>query len=350
LHRIFRGIIVGFGNVAVCSHLPVWSTFPDAEICGVVEPDDSRKPVIQEKLPRVPVYPDLDEALKRLKPDFVDVCSPSGLHFDHVMTACRHEVAVLCEKPLVTSLEQLHTLEEYVRDRKARVFTVHNWKHSPQWKLLYQMVRKGLLGEVKKVEIEVLRPPNSGGGVTGWRQDMSLAGGGIIIDHGWHAFYLLMGLLKCSPQSLSCRMDFTCRDSCALDDQVWLELHYPEALASVHLTWRADRRGNRGMVVGTQGVVEINDDHLVLRVIGQSPETVVFEQALSASSHHPAWTKPVLEEFMEVMRGAAPYSEDNFTEAAWCTRLISLAYLSNEQGSADLDVALMCCQNLLPKK
>jgi len=350
VQRIFRGVIVGFGNVVTRAHLPLWCMFPDVEICGVVEPDSSRKEVIHERLPNVPMYAELEEALERLKPDFVDVCSPSGLHFDHAMSACRNDIAVLCEKPLVTSLEQLYTLEEYVRDHKARVFTVNNWKHSPLWESLYQVVRSGVVGELKRVELEVLRPPNSGGGATGWRQDASLAGGGIIIDHGWHAFYLLMGLLECSPQSLSCRMDFTCRDSCALDDQVWVELDYPEVRALVHLTWRADRRRNRGMVIGTRGVVEINDDHLVVRPTGQSPETVVFEQALSAASHHPSWTRPVLEEFMAVMRGTAPYKEDNFTEAVWCTRLIHLAYLSNEQGSAHLDVAHLRCHSALPKE
>jgi predicted dehydrogenase len=342
IQRIFKGIIVGFGNVVTHSHLPLWRTFPGAEIRAVVEPDASRKGVIHEWLPGIPIYARMDEALEKLRPDFVDICSPSGLHFDHVMCACRQGIAVLCEKPLVTSLQQLHTLEEIIQDRKTPVFTVNNWKHSPLWKFLNKVVDTGVVGGVRRVELEVARPPYSGGGATGWRQDPSLAGGGIIIDHGWHAFYLLLGLLGCPPHSLSCQMEFISPGSGSLDDHVRVELHYPEAQALIHLTWRATRRENRGMLIGTKGSIEINDDSLVIHPLNGSPERVVFDQALSATSHHPSWTKPVLEEFMDVVMGTASCRWDNFTEASWCVRLIHLSCLSHEQKSAHLNVEPLC--------
>jgi predicted dehydrogenase len=335
---ISKGIIVGFGNVVTLSHLPVWRTFPDVEICAVVEPDISRKDVIHQWLPKIPIYARIDEALDELRPDFVDICSPSGLHFEHVMCACRKGIAVLCEKPLATSLQQLQILEGIIRDSNVPVFTVNNWKHSPLWKYLYEIIGSGVAGSVQRVELEVVRPPSSGGGATEWRKDPSLAGGGIIVDHGWHAFYLLLGLLGCPPHSLTCRMEFLTPDSGRLDDQVKVELYYPETQALIHLTGRATRRENKGVVVGSNGSIELNDDHLVIHPLNGSPETVVFDQALSATSHHPSWTRPVLEEFLNEIKGGIPCRWDNFNEASWCVRLIHLSCLSHEQGSAQLTV------------
>lgn len=46
-------------------------------------------------------YTDLDALLEAERPDFVDVCSPPALHFEHVAAALDAGCHVLCEKPFV---------------------------------------------------------------------------------------------------------------------------------------------------------------------------------------------------------------------------------------------------------
>ena len=45
--------------------------------------------------------------LRREKPDFVTVATPSGAHLDAVLAAARRGVHVICEKPLEISLKRI---------------------------------------------------------------------------------------------------------------------------------------------------------------------------------------------------------------------------------------------------
>ncbi len=47
------------------------------------------------------VHTDLASLLREVRPQIVDVCSPSALHYDHARMALDHDCHVLCEKPLV---------------------------------------------------------------------------------------------------------------------------------------------------------------------------------------------------------------------------------------------------------
>ncbi len=61
--------------------------------------------------------------LSRLAPDVVHVCTPNGLHAEHVEVALEAGAHVVCEKPLATSAEAAHRLAELAA-RHRRVATV----------------------------------------------------------------------------------------------------------------------------------------------------------------------------------------------------------------------------------
>ncbi len=91
------------------------------------------------------------------------------------------------------------------------MFTVHNWKFAPIFQQAFTMIREGRIGPVWHVEIFTLRNnvcvgTEDGAQSEDWRKNASVAGGGILVDHGWHSFYLLMNLVNAEPQKILAKM------------------------------------------------------------------------------------------------------------------------------------------------
>lgn len=332
-----RGAIVGFGNVAHHAHLPVWRRNRHFHIEAVLEPDPERAKIAEQLLPEARIHHTLSGLLAANNLNFLDICCPPCFHADLVVSACQSGLHVFCEKPLATSLPDLQRISTAAQDSGRVVFTVNNWKYAPIWLKACELIRAGQIGTVRSVALHVLRPPNSGGGHTNWRKSKQIAGGGILIDHGWHNLYLLLTLIDEPPISIKASMT-SARDSTAeLEETVDVDLEFPGAHATLHLTWQAACRQNCGTVVGDKGMLAVNDDHLILEVQDTPPIRYDFPQALSAGSHHTAWMEPVVADFAREINGQNGHGR-NLLEAQRCAQLIHLAYLSHQQGARAIPV------------
>jgi len=330
--RMLRGALIGFGNVALHAHLPAWQRSKHFKIEAVVEPDPERARLARELIPGASVYADMEPAIARDDLDFVDICTPSYSHADLTEKAFGAGLHVLCEKPLVTSIESLARIEA-VRPSGCVLFTVNNWKYAPLWIKTRELLSEKGLGSIRFVSLAVLRPPNSGGGITDWRRRAETAGGGILLDHGWHQLYLVRSVMNERPIVVSARMEY----AGDIEETVDLSIRFHTGEAKLYLTWRASSRQNRGEIEGENGRIQINDDHLVA-LANESPETRhLFPEALSGGSQHPAWMEKVIEDFhTEILDDTIRCA--NLAEARWCARLIHSAYQSSRQGSRDVRV------------
>src|SRR5205814_3593275 len=122
---------------------------------------------------------------------------------------------VICEKPLSLAAGDYTLLARHVEKTGRTVFTVHNWKYAPIFQKARQMIKEGRIGQVWHVEIFVQRDNICKGAAQGastaakaedWRKSRESAGGGILVDHGWHSFYLLLNAVGEIPQSIVAKM------------------------------------------------------------------------------------------------------------------------------------------------
>jgi predicted dehydrogenase len=325
--RPLRGALIGFGNVAVNAHLPIWQTNEFFRIDAVVEPIPERARLARSLLPEASVYANEELLFARNDLDFVDICTPSALHADVAERACRAGLHVFCEKPLVTSLESLYRIEVANSSRRV-LFTVNNWKHAPLWAKALELLSENSIGAVRSLSLTALRPPNAGGGLSDWRRRADMAGGGILLDHGWHHLYMIRNIIRGTPRTVSARMEYTEE----IEETVNLLIRFETAEAVLHLTWQASDRRNYGTIEGSRGKILINDDHIILFIGEEAPVRHNFPEALSRGSHHSAWMEKVVEEFRREIQdeGAAGI---NLAEARWCARLTHLAYQSGREGS-----------------
>ncbi len=327
--RVLKGALIGFGNVAEHAHMPAFVKRNDFAIAAVIENDPTRQAAARSLLPDVPVYACLDELHGDAGIDFVDICTPPGSHAGLAAQALRQGFHVLCEKPFTEAVGTPASCS--AEAGPTTMFVVNNWKFSPLWLKITELVKGGDIGRVREVSLGVVRTPGSGGGATDWRARRDIAGGGILLDHGWHQFYLLTSVIDQAPEAVSAVLDYD-DDAPAIEHTADVTVLFPSTRASIHLTWRGAVRRNYGVIRGDRGTVTFDDDHLIVHAACAGAVRYDFPEPLSRSSHHPDWMDRMLDAFrMETTEPAARGT--NLAEVRQCALLVTSAYRSAHEGS-----------------
>jgi predicted dehydrogenase len=325
-----RGALVGFGAVAKNAHAPALRGCADLTVTSVVDADPQRLRLAEEAFPEARPYPSLEALLDAEKSlDFVDLATPPWLHGRQVVMALERGLHVLCEKPLTLDAGEFRRIAEASRRRDRAVFTVHNWACAPIWKKALGLCADGALGEVRHAQLHAARTrPSVAAGPGDWRTDPGLAGGGILVDHGWHNLYLLKRALfpgADAPVLTEAAAFFHRPSPTAAEAEATVFYRFPAATALLHLTWRGAARSNWAMFHGSRAVLELRDDHILLRE-GTGPEQRFdFPERLSAGSAHPEWFADLLPSFCAEVRDPAARGR-NLAEAGFVLDLIRRAY------------------------
>ncbi|MBI3292675.1 MAG: Gfo/Idh/MocA family oxidoreductase [Elusimicrobia bacterium] len=323
-----RGAIIGFGKVAQQAHVTAWREATWATIVAVVDPLAAHRARAAAVLPRIRCYEQVETLFARETLDFVDIATPPHLHGKLAIECASMGFHVLCEKPLTLLTEELDAIEEIVMAGRVAVVPVHNWRHAPPLRQALRVVRRTAFGKVQMVDWQVLRNEparDAGGPERGWRLNPTLAGGGIVVDHGWHAFYLVRGLIGEEPQAVTAILQGRQFPATQLEDTAHCLIRFPNATASVFLTWAAKERRVRGTIVGQGGTLVLDEDHLTLYRQGKTLERWHFPEPLSAGSQHPAWFAGTLSEFHTAIQHPGARAA-HLREARACLSLLTATY------------------------
>ena len=331
-----RGAIIGFGNVAAQGHLPGWRTREDFQIVAVTDPDPRRRALATQLLPGVRTYVDADELFRAESLDFVDIAAPPAAHAAAIVAAASAGIQVLCEKPLTTSLQEYETVRRAVRAAGIVLHTVHNWKYSEAFRTARDLLATGVLGPLRTITFDTARDGCAATTTDNWRVRAAVAGGGILVDHGWHAFYLMRALANERPLRISATLERRRYIDAEVEDTATCAVDFPSLTAQIRLTWAASERRTRWQFTGSEGQLVIDDDAVSIKGSG-ALRTQRLTTALSASSHHPDWFAGVIDEFRAELDDPAQRG-DNLAEAELCVLMLSQAYASGAQQARPLDI------------
>jgi predicted dehydrogenase len=317
---VLRGAIIGFGAVAANGHWPAYANSREVKIVAVVDRTETRRKAAVD-LSGATTFQNIEELAAQSEIDFVDICTPPALHGEAILAALRHRWNVLCEKPLVLDPGELEKIQTAANEASRAVIPIHNWKYAPIIRKATELLRAGVIGALREVQIETLRiedcaaidPRNPN-----WRRDPAMSGGGVLMDHGWHAVYLARHWFGEDPVEVEASLH---RESTSgIEDEATVSLTFPKGRAKLFLTWRADRRENRMRLFGERGEIAIED-----KTLTTPTETIEFESALSAGSHHADWFEAMLPDVIASFR-EPERSRATLHEAATCLSAIRRAY------------------------
>ncbi len=137
---------------------------------------------------------DYREMLAKADIDAVSIATPHFLHTEQVIEATEAGVAIICEKPMATSLEEADAILDAVKRSRVPYTVIHNLLFSSPMKQALAELRDGVVGT-----------PIFGRGQSIWLKSADFfeahwlgskaAGGGCALDTSYHEIYSVEALM-----------------------------------------------------------------------------------------------------------------------------------------------------------
>lgn len=125
--------------------------------------------------------------------NFVVIATPAFLHAEQAIYALERGCDVLIEKPIALNVEDTKAIITAAKANKQKAYCVLQVRLNPTIKLLKQVLKKNLLGNIRGVSL-IQRWQRPFEFFSGWRSDPTL-GGGILYECGIHYLDVLIHLL-----------------------------------------------------------------------------------------------------------------------------------------------------------
>ena len=165
----------------------------------------------------------------------VSIVTPNHLHAPVAKAFLEAGIHVICDKPVTTTSADARMLRDLARARGLLFAVTHNYSAYPMVRHARQMVKEGVLGELRVVRVQYaqdwLAEPleQTGQKQAAWRTDPAQAGGGAIGDIGTHAWQLVDTIVGRPLEALAAQMSSFVPGR-AIDDDVQVLLRYQGGL------------------------------------------------------------------------------------------------------------------------
>ncbi len=254
-------------------------------------PERSRRSGEALGLPGERIYDDYEsmaeaEAARRDGIEAVAIVTPNHMHAGPILAFLKAGVHVICDKPLTTSLAEARRIKTAV-EKSGRVFALtHNYTGYPLVRRAREMVKAGVIGEIRVVQVEYpqewLTGPTetTGNKQAEWRVDPKRSGaGGALGDIGTHAYNLADYV--CGVELVELAADLSAfGKGRQLDDNAQIMLRYGNgARGAIWVSQVAPghENGLRLGVYGTKGSLrwaQENPNAMLYSPLGQSTRIV----------------------------------------------------------------------------
>ena len=235
--------------------------------------------------------------------DFVIIATPNYMHFPVAKAFLEHGIHVVSDKPMSFTLEEAQAEVALVEQSDLIFALTHNYTGYPTVRHARELVRHGVLGDIRKVLVEYVQDwlmepvEKTGNKQAVWRTDPTKSGiSGCIGDIGTHAENLLEFITGLKIASL-CADVTTFVEGRALEDDANMLLRL--------------ENGGKGILTCSQ-IAAGEENNLTIRIYGSKaglewhqmePNTLLFKEP----------GKP-----QQILRTGLPYMSD---EAKSATRL-----------------------------
>lgn len=174
--------------------------------------------------------------------DFVSIVTPNHLHAPVAAAFAAAGFHVLCDKPLATSLADVHPLVTAVRSANTLFGVTYNYTGYPMVRQARALIASGALGRIRRAIVEYhqgwLRERiETSQKQAAWRTNPALGGpAGALGDIGAHAQNLLQFVTRLRIHAVCADLDTVVPGRAVIDDaRIWLRLD-DQARASINVS------------------------------------------------------------------------------------------------------------------
>ncbi len=194
--RKLRFGVIGSGKFAEACHVPGLQSHPHAEVVALCGRRYDQTRAMADRLGIRDVHTDHRELCARADLDAVTIATPNVYHADQAITALSCGKHVLCEKPLAITVAEAHQMVRAAEQSENVHMVSFTYRYLYGIQHLRRRVQKGDIGEPYYLRAQYDSweglAPNS---TVGFREKLSLAGGGMLYDLGSHLLDLARFIL-----------------------------------------------------------------------------------------------------------------------------------------------------------
>ncbi len=188
----------------VGTHVPRYIDRPEAVIAACTEPFAPNVERLKERYPGLaglPFYDDHHQMLEQEHLDAVVISTPHSFHYGQIVDALQAGCHVLCEKPLVCSVQEAKGVIA-ARDAARKVVLVSYQRHYQRaFLVMKQAIDSGLIGVLQYVDLQQNQNwYNNQKRADRWRIHKELSGGGQLNDSGSHIVDILLYVTGLEPE------------------------------------------------------------------------------------------------------------------------------------------------------
>lgn len=176
--------IIGIGNAARL-HAMAIEEVPSAEVIAGSCRTKEKGQAFADRF-ECAWYGTAEDLLEATHPDYVTVCTPSGVHLEPVVLAAEHGVDVLCEKPLEITTSRIDRMIETAERENVRLGGVFQGRFNPVIETVQEAAETGRFGDftVGNAYVPWWRDDEYYAGT--WKGTADLDGGGALMNQSIH--------------------------------------------------------------------------------------------------------------------------------------------------------------------
>ena len=143
---------------------------------------------------------DFDRMVKETKPDVVIVTSMDRTHHKYIIRAMELGCDAITEKPMTVDAKKCQAILDAVKRTKRNLRVTFNYRYSPARSKVRELIRDGVIGDIKQVHFEWLLDTVHGADYfRRWHRD-KINSGGLMVHKATHHFDLVNWWIDSTPE------------------------------------------------------------------------------------------------------------------------------------------------------
>lgn len=138
--KILNVLVVGCGNMGA-SHARAYKSMPGVEIVGLVSRGASKQELARSLSLQVPLFDEVDAALRSLTPDAVCISTYPDTHEAFTLAAIKAGCHVFVEKPLAPDAEGARRMVDAAQQAGKKLVVGYILRHHPTWQKFTALAR-----------------------------------------------------------------------------------------------------------------------------------------------------------------------------------------------------------------
>ena len=219
--KILKVAVIGCGGISG-AHIPNWLKMEGVEVIGVCDIEPEK----MQRYPRVPHFNSYDEMLENCKPDILDICLPTYLHYEYALKAMNAGINVITEKPISLKQEHIDALYDAAKKNNVKFMVAQCLRFWAEYELVKEYYESSKYGRLLSANLWRL----GGYPTKDWYKQRELSG---LIPFDLHIHdldFMIYALGR--PQAARC---FRARDDS--QDYIQVLYQYPGFFITAQAAW-----------------------------------------------------------------------------------------------------------------